>query len=124
MESSDQGRLLVITGAQAAGKTTLGHRVAEMLPRAVHIDGDPVHRFVISGAVPLDLPPPPGAVEQLFLRYAGVLAVSRVYRRAGFDAIVTDNIFEYQLNEVLSLAFADETTDRVHLVVRPATAST
>jgi len=111
------GRLVVITGAQAAGKTTLGREVAALLPRAVHVDGDAIQRFVISGAIPFDLPPPPGATEQLFLRYEGALAVARVYRYAGFDAVVTDNIFEEQLTEFINLAFADESTDRLYLVM-------
>ncbi|MEQ7010344.1 hypothetical protein ABN028_29615 [Actinopolymorpha sp. B17G11] len=88
------GRLLLITGASAAGKTTVGHEVASLLSRAVHIDGDAMQRFVVSGAVPMDVPPPPGAVEQLTLRYAAAMTVSSLYRRAGFDAVITDNVFE------------------------------
>lgn len=117
MSDAEPGRLLVISGASAAGKTTLGHGVAALLPRAVHVDGDDIHRFVISGAVSMDLPPAPGAVEQLLLRYAGALAVARVYRAAGFDAVITDNIFEADLTDVLSLAFADASTDQVYLVM-------
>jgi energy-coupling factor transporter ATP-binding protein EcfA2 len=111
------GRLIVITGAQAAGKTTLGHAVAGLLPKAVHVDGDAIHGFVVSGQVPYDVPPPPGATEQLLLRYAGAIAVCRVYRSAGFDAVVTDNIFGSLVADVLTLAFADATTAQLRLVV-------
>lgn len=111
------GRLIIITGAQAAGKSKLGHAVAGLLPKAVHVDGDAIHGFIVSGQVPYDVPPPPGATEQLLLRYAGAIAVSRVYRSAGFDAIVTDNIFGTLVADVLTLAFADTVTVDARLVV-------
>lgn len=63
----------------------------------------------------MDLPPPAGAVEQLMLRYRGAVAVSGVYCAAGFDAVVSDNIFEENLLDVLEMAFAENRT--VHLVV-------
>ena len=111
------GRLVIITGAQAAGKSTLGQAVAALLPKAVHVDGDAIHGFVVSGEVPYDVPPPPGATEQLLLRYAGAIAVCRVYRSAGFDAVVTDNIFGSLVADVLTLAFADAMTADLRLVV-------
>lgn len=95
------GRLFVITGITASGKTTVGHALAARLPRSVHIDGDWVQRFVVSGAVPMDLPPPSGAIEQLRLRYAGAVAAARVYRHAGFDAVVSDNIFADEVPRVV-----------------------
>jgi predicted kinase len=88
------GRLIVISGPSAAGKTTVGRAVAGQLPLAVHIDGDAIQRFVVSGSVLMDIPPPPGATEQLWLRYRAALSVAALYRRSGFDAVVTDNIFE------------------------------
>lgn len=117
MPESDGGRLLVITGATAAGKTTVGYAVAARLPRAVHVDGDVIQRFVVSGAVSMDLPPPPGAVEQLLLRYAGALAIWRLYRDAGFDVVISDNIFEAHLTDLLSRIFQDAPAQPVHVVV-------
>ena len=111
------GRLFVITGVTASGKTTVGHALADRLPKSVHVDGDWVQRLVISGAVAMDIPAPAGAIEQLHLRYAGSLAVAAVYRRAGFDVVVTDNIFEDDLTGVLDLAFADDDVDQVLVTV-------
>lgn len=111
------GRLVIITGAQAAGKSTLGHAVAGLLPKAVHVDGDVIHGFIVSGQVPYEIPPQPGATEQLLLRYAGAIAVCRVYRSASFDAVVTDNIFGSLVTDVLTLAYADAMTVDVRLVV-------
>jgi chloramphenicol 3-O-phosphotransferase len=117
MPDPGHGRLVLITGATAAGKTTVGHEVAALLPRSMHVDGDDIHRLIVSGAVDFDLPPPPGAVEQLMLRYSAAMAVSNVYRHAGFDAILSDNIFEAHLTGLLFLAFADVPTESVHVVV-------
>jgi hypothetical protein len=117
------GRLIVVTGAQAAGKTTVGRAVAALLPRAIHVDGDAIHGFVVSGQVGYDVPPAPGATEQLLLRYAGAIAVCRVYRSAGFDAVVTDNIFGSAVTDVLTLAFADTTTTELRLIVLDPDAS-
>ncbi|MGH8878528.1 MAG: phosphotransferase [Stackebrandtia sp.] len=107
-------RLILISGAQAAGKTTIGNALARRLPRAVHIDGDAIQSFVVSGAVGMDVPPPPGAVEQLYLRYRGSLAVAQVYRDKGFDAVVTDNMFGVTFTDVI--AMAHETGD-VHVIM-------
>lgn len=117
MPDAGKGRLLLITGASAAGKTTVGHEVAALLPRAMHVDGGFISGFVVSGGVLMDLPPPAEAVEQLMLRYAGAMAVANLYRRAGFDAILTDNIYEIHLTGLLFLAFADAPADPVHVVV-------
>lgn len=116
------GRLFLITGITASGKTTVGHALAAMLPRSIHIDGDWVAQWVVSGLEPMDLPASAGAIEQLRLRYAGSLAVAQVYRHAGFDAVVTDNIFESDLTGVLDLAYADHETSEVLVsVLNPST---
>lgn len=111
------GRLLVLTGAQAAGKTTVGAALAARLPRAIHVDGDVIQGLVRSGAVPMGLPPPPGALLQLRLRYAASFAVAGVYRHAGFDAIVTDNIFGAELDRLLADLFTHDPDLTLHLVV-------
>jgi len=112
------GRLIVVSGAQAAGKTTVGSAVAARLSRAVHVDGDAIHRMVVSGEVPMTLPAPPAAVEQLFLRWLGAIAVAETYQRAGFDAVLTDNIFGDFLEDFLDFV----SPAPVHLVMLNPTA--
>lgn len=94
----------MISGAQAAGKSTVGQALADSLPRAVFIDGDAIDDFVVSGHAPMTDPPTTPAVEQLFLRYAGALTVADVYRSAGFDAVIADNIFGTFLDDYLMIA--------------------
>lgn len=98
------GRLFVISGAQAAGKSTVGEALADALPRAVFIDGDTIGNFVISGKETMTEPARIEAIEQLFLRYAGALTVADVYRSAGFDAVIADNIFGSFFDDFLTIA--------------------
>lgn len=104
MTSTQPGRLFVISGAQAAGKSTVGAALADALPRSVFIDGDAIGNFVVSGKALMTEPPDVEAVEQLFLRYAGALTVADVYRAAGFDAVIADNIFGTFLDDYLMIA--------------------
>lgn len=104
MTSTQPGRLFVISGAQAAGKSTVGAALADALPRSVFIDGDTIGNVVVSGKALMTEPPAVEAVEQLFLRYAGALTVADVYRAAGFDAVIADNIFGTFLDDYLMIA--------------------
>lgn len=94
----------MISGAQAAGKTIVGQALADALPRSVFIDGDTIGDVVVSGKALMTQPPRIEAVEQLFLRYAGALTVADVYRSAGFDAVIADNIFGSYLDDFLMIA--------------------
>lgn len=100
------GRLIVVSGLAAAGKTTVGRALAESLPRAVHIDGQAVHAFMVTGAEPYAEPRTSEGLEQMLLRYSGALAVSEVYRLAGYDAVITDNILGTFLGDFIDLAGA------------------
>ncbi|RNI20869.1 AAA family ATPase [Flexivirga caeni] len=118
MTQSGTGRLFVISGAQAAGKSTVGRALAEALPRSVFVDGDTIGNFVLSGKELMTEPPRTPAIEQLFLRYAGALTVADVYRSAGFDAVIADNIFGSFLNDYLMIAAPEP----VHFVMLNASA--
>ena len=107
------GRLFLITGAQAAGKSTVGRALAEGMRKAVFIDGDSVDDVIVSDRMPMTEPPTVGAVEQLFLRYAGALTLADVYRSAGFDAVIADNVFGSFLDDYLILAAPEP----LHLVM-------
>lgn len=95
------GRLVLVTGAQAAGKTTVARALAQRLPRAIHVDGDAIHAMVVAGEVPMTLPSSPEGVEQLFLRWLGSIAVAETYQQAGFDAVLSDNVFGEFLDDFL-----------------------
>lgn len=84
--------VVLITGIQAAGKSTVAQLLAERLPLAVHVRGDVFRRMVVSGRAELTPEPSAEAVRQLRLRYRLAAEVSDGYFTAGFTVVVQDVI--------------------------------
>ncbi|MCK7625244.1 AAA family ATPase [Streptomyces sp. RS10V-4] len=80
----------MITGIQAAGKSTVAQALAERLPRAVHLRGDGFRRNIVRGRVGMTPDPAPEAVAQLRLRHRLTAVCADAYARAGFTVIVQD----------------------------------
>lgn len=88
-------KVVMITGMQAAGKTTLGPLLAARLsPPAAAFDGDVFYRMVKAGAGNVDMSPErlPEAVRQVGLRYDAAALVAQHYADNGFDFVYTDII--------------------------------
>lgn len=84
---------VLITGIQAAGKSTVAQALAERLPRSVHVRGDVFRRMIVNGRTemgPAD--PEPEAVRQLHLRYELAIDVADRYATAGFAVVLQDII--------------------------------
>jgi chloramphenicol 3-O-phosphotransferase len=108
MESG--GRVIVITGAMAAGKSTVAQALAERLPRSAHVRGDLFRRMIVSGRASLA---PGTPLDQLELRYRLAASVADGYAAAGFTAIVQDVILGPDLAGFVDLI----TTRPRHVVV-------
>lgn len=81
--------VFVVTGIQAAGKSTVAQALAERMERSVHVRGDVFRRMVVNGSVgmgPAD--PPAEAVRQLRLRHALAASVADRYADAGFTVVL------------------------------------
>jgi cytidylate kinase len=89
---SPRGRVIVITGAMATGKSTVADLLAIRLPKSVHIHGDMFRRMVVSGRADMTPNPSPDAIAQLDLRYDLAAMAADRCAEDGFDAIVQDLI--------------------------------
>ena len=56
---SPRGRVIVITGAMAAGKSTVAELLARRLPRSVHIHGDIFRTMIVNGRADMTPNPSP-----------------------------------------------------------------
>ncbi|QIS13018.1 AAA family ATPase [Nocardia arthritidis] len=84
------GAVYLITGIQAAGKSTVAQALAERLPRSAHVRGDVFRRFVVNGRAEMSPDPTPDALAQLRLRYQLAARTADAYADNGFTAIVQD----------------------------------
>jgi hypothetical protein len=104
----------MVTGMQAAGKSTIGPLLAERLgPPAAALDGDVFYTMVASGGVFMTPDPHPEAVRQLQLRYDAGALVAQHYVDGGFDFVYTDIV----LGSFVPRWFARITNAEPHLVV-------
>jgi predicted kinase len=98
----------VITGAMAAGKSTVAELLAARLPRSVHIRGDAFRTMVVNGRA--EMTPDAGheATAQLHLRYELAARTADRYAEAGFDAIVQDVIIGSELTRFIAQVTSPE----------------
>ncbi|MFG1793528.1 AAA family ATPase [Nocardia sp. NPDC049149] len=109
----------LLTGIQAAGKSTVAQALAERLPRSAHVRGDSFRRFVVGGRAEMSPDPSPEALDQLRLRHRLAAQTADGYAAAGFTAIVQDTV----LGELLPYTIAQLRTRPLYVVVlapRPA----
>ena len=95
--------VILITGAQAAGKSTVAQLLAERLPRSVHVRGDLFRRMVINGRADMTPGPTAEAVRQLRLRHQLTALVSDAYFEAGFTVVAQDIILGDHLAEMTTM---------------------
>jgi cytidylate kinase len=92
--------VILITGIQAAGKSTVAQLLAERLPQSVHVRGDLFRRMIINGRADMTPGPSGEAVRQLRLRHQLTATVSDTYFQAGFTVIAQDIILGAHLAEM------------------------
>jgi cytidylate kinase len=92
--------VLLITGIQAAGKSTVAQLVAEQLPKSVHLRGDLFRRMVVGGRADMTPDPSPEALRQLRLRHRLTAEVADRYFEAGFTVVAQDILLGSHLAEM------------------------
>jgi cytidylate kinase len=95
--------VILVTGIQASGKSTIAQLLAERLPQSVHVRGDLFRRMIINGRADMTPDPASEAIRQLRLRHQLAATVSDTYFQAGFTVIVQDVILGDHLAEMTAM---------------------
>ncbi|MER6989923.1 AAA family ATPase [Saccharopolyspora hirsuta] len=93
--------ILLITGIQAAGKSTIAQGIAERLPRSVHLRGDTFRRMVVGGREEMSGAPSDEALRQLRLRYRLTAQTADAYFAEGFAVVAQDVVLGEHLAELV-----------------------
>lgn len=109
----DDPAIYLLTGIQAAGKSTVAQALAERLPRSAHVRGDVFRRFVVGGREEMTPEPSPEALAQLRLRHRLAAQAADAYAAAGFTAVLQDVV----LGEMLPYLIEQIRTDPLYVVV-------
>ena len=94
--------LILITGAMAAGKSTVAEALSRTFERSVHLRGDQFRRAIVRGRVDMSADPSEEAVAQLELRYRLAMAAARAYLAAGFTVVWQDIVIGAHLGRVVA----------------------
>ena len=114
----EQRSIILITGIMAVGKSTVAQRLAEELPRSVHLRGDLFRRMIVNGRAEMGQELSAEAYAQLRLRYQLAISVAKQYRAAGFTVVYQDIVIGNELTAVIE-QFAGEPLHVVVLCPRP-----
>jgi predicted kinase len=113
-------RVIVVTGAMAAGKSTVADLLAQRLPRSVHVRGDLFRRMVVNGRADMGPEASPESLAQLHLRYELAAYTADRYAVAGFDVVLQDVVIGPELTDFMTRI---ATRDRYLVVLAPSVAA-
>lgn len=93
----------LVTGIQAAGKSTVAQALAERLPgRTVHVHGDQFRRWIVGGRAEMTPDAGPEAVRQLRLRHLLTARTCDTYADAGFGVVAQDVVLGDELPRMVT----------------------
>lgn len=98
-----QPRMIVLTGIQGAGKSTIGPLLAARFQRSAFVDADDLAWMIVSGqswitepGAPID----PEAATQLRLRLHNACLLAKSFAEAGFVAVICDIIMGERMDHL------------------------
>ena len=94
---------VLITGVQAAGKSTVGRLLASRFEHGAFIEGDDLWQMIVGGREDMVDPPTAEAVRQLHLRYRHGAMLATSFVEAGFVAVHVDNIYGTDVGDYFGL---------------------
>jgi predicted kinase len=99
---TDAATVVVISGIQGAGKSTVADLLARRLPRAARVSADDLQQMIVSGGRwPERRVPSEEATRQLRLRLRHAVLLARSFAGAGFTAIVDDIVIGQRVEHLL-----------------------
>jgi chloramphenicol 3-O-phosphotransferase len=114
MVMSPPVRVVMVTGLQAAGKSTVAPLLARRLgPPAASFDGDVLYDMMVAGNEPMTADPTGEALRQLELRYRGAALLAQHYVDHGVDFVYSDIVLGRHVTDWLDSVRGAER----HLVV-------
>ena len=86
--------IIVVTGIQAAGKSTVARLLAQRFARGVHIEADVLQHLIVSGSQGVQEPGPltGEAARQYWLRLKHLCLLGRSFWEADFSVVLDDII--------------------------------
>lgn len=85
---------VLVSGIQAAGKSTIGRLLAERFSKGAFLDGDWMRQLIVTGRADMRANPSEEAIRQLHLRYRNGTQVIDNLVAAGFTAIHAETVLE------------------------------
>lgn len=108
-------RAVLVVGAQASGKSSVGRALAERVGRGAFIEGDVLWKMVVAGAVDMSSESNAEADRQLALRYRHGAMLCESFVREGFVAVHAENMYGPQVERHVRTLRCD----RSLVVLRP-----
>ena len=94
--------IIVVSGMQGAGKTTVAQLIACQFPLCAHIETDELTKLVVSGRRwPEQRAMSDEAALQLRLRLHNACLLARSFVEAGFSAVIDDIIMGLRMDDLL-----------------------
>jgi hypothetical protein len=86
--------IIVVSGIQAAGKSTVARLLAQRFARGVHVEADVLQHLIVSGSQGVQEPgmPTGEAARQYRLRLKHMCLLGRSFWEAGFSVVLDDII--------------------------------
>lgn len=95
-QPEEQPAIIIVTGIQAAGKSTVAHLLAQRFTRGVHIEADLLQHMIVSGGEGVQEPGSPEgeAQRQYLLRLKHMCLLGKSFFDAGFTVVLDDIILD------------------------------